>query len=127
MGPAEKLTEWSAMVVASELPPSTRNTLVDATADGIVAQIDGKETRVPWSAVEGIAAALVLDGQAPLFVLSAGLADGRSILLAEIEPGWTKVVASLHLYLPGVEPFTIWGPRLIAEPTVYELYPPMRQ
>ena len=107
----------------NDAPSTCRNTILGATADGIVAQIDGKETRCPWSVVEGIAAALVPDGQASLFVLSIGFTNGRSILLAEIEAGWTEVVAALHLHLADVEPFTVWGPRLLAKPTVYWLYP----
>ncbi len=111
----------------SNVPLTGRNTILGATADGIVAQIDGRKTRCPWSVVEGIAAALVPDGQASLFVLSIGFANGRSILLAEIETGWTEVVAALHLHLADVEPFTVWGPRLLAKPTVYWLYPHMPQ
>ena len=47
--------------------------------------------------------------------------------MAETEPGWTEVVAALPLYPAEVEPFTVWGPRLIAEPAMYELYSHMPQ
>ncbi len=48
--------------------------------------------------------------------------DGRVFILSETSPAWNEVVNLLHTHLDDVEPFTAWGPRLIAESTMIGVY-----
>ncbi len=104
-------------------PASTaRNFISGASADGLRVEINGAQSFAPWSTIDFISAAHVPRGQASFFLIGIEMNDGRVFMLSETEPAWSEVVDLLHIHLDHVEPFTQWGPRLIAEPADIVLY-----
>lgn len=112
---ANEMTEVSA-------PSGGRNTIVGIEDAGLRVSVGERAELRSWSTIDNITAALVPNGDASIFVLAVGFHDERVLVLAEMEPAWREVVESLHLYLPGGEPFAEWGPRLLQSPGVAMLY-----
>lgn len=112
---ANKMTETSA-------PSGGRNTIVGIEDAGLRVSVGERAELRSWSTIDNITVALVPSGDASIFVLAVGFHDGRVLVLGEVEPAWRKVAEPLHLYLPGVEPFAEWGPRLVQNPGVVMLY-----
>lgn len=112
---ANEMTEPSA-------PLGGRNTIVGIEDAGLRVSVGERAEVRPWPTIDVITAALVPNGDASIFVLAAGFLDGRALVLGEVEPAWREVIEALHLYLPGVEPFTEWGPRLVQHPGIVVLY-----
>ena len=100
------------------------------TEQSILFLIDGREEAAPWSSVTGISAGLVRRGRGDeqrVFVLALEAnPDGKSrvFLLAEIEPAWVPVTNLLHITLPGIAPFDVWGAELVNATAPIELWPP---
>lgn len=104
-------------------PVSTaRNFVSGATADGLRLEIDGAQSVAPWSTIDSISAAHVPRGETSFFIMGIEMNDGRVFMLSETEPAWTAVVDLLHLHLDDAEPFTVWGPRLLAEAAMLIVY-----
>lgn len=99
-----------------------RNYLASASSDGLAAVINGKPEMRTWSSITSADATLVEHGGSNIFVLALAFDDGRSFVVGEVEPAWPSIIEALHVQLPGVEPFSSWGPRLIDTPGVVSLY-----
>jgi hypothetical protein len=100
----------------------SRNVISAASTDGLVVIVNGAEQIRPWDTVTAASATTVERGDARIFVLAIVFDDVRTFVLAEIEAGWSQVVEYFHLCLPGVEPFSTWAPRLLAEQSVLDLF-----
>ncbi|MEG3147167.1 hypothetical protein U1839_21150 [Sphingomonas sp. RT2P30] len=100
----------------------TRNVIASASADTIAVEVNGREEIRSWDSVTSAGATFVNHGEAKIFVIAIAFDDGRTFVVGEIDTGWPQVIEFLHVGLPGVEPFTSWGPRLLAEPGVVALF-----
>jgi hypothetical protein len=100
----------------------SRNVITSATADGIVVQVNGRDELRPWSSVTSAGATIVDHADAKIFVLAIGFDDVRTFVIGEIEAAWPQMVELLHTRLPSVEPFSSWGPKLLATPGVVDLF-----
>lgn len=95
--------------------------LTSASADGLIAVVNGTAEMRTWSSITSAAATIVEHGGSNIFVLAIAFDDGRTFVVGEIEPAWPSIVEHLHVQLPDVEPFSSWGPRLIESPGVVNL------
>lgn len=100
----------------------SRNVITSVSPAGFGVQINGQNEFRPWDSVTSAGATIVDHGDAKIFVLALSFDDVRTFVLGEIEPAWPQLVELLHTCLPGVEPFTSWGPRLLAAPGVAALF-----
>jgi hypothetical protein len=96
--------------------------LMSASPTGLVAVVNGETETRPWSSIMSVGATIVEHGAANIFVLALSFDDARSFVVGEIEPAWASIVEHLHVQLPNVEPFSSWGPRLIENPGVVDLF-----
>lgn len=100
----------------------SHNFISSASADGLAVTINGTREFRPWDRVIAASATTVKHGPADIFVLAIVFDDVRTFVLGEIEAAWSQMVELLHACLPGVEPFTSWGPQLLTEPGVLNLF-----
>lgn len=100
----------------------SRNVISSASTDGVIVIVNGAEELRPWETVTAVSATTVEHGGARIFVLALAFDDVRAFVLGEVETAWPQMVEHLHVGLPGVEPFSSWGPKLLAEPGVLELF-----
>jgi hypothetical protein len=96
--------------------------LTSASPEGLMAIVNGETETRPWSSITSAGATIVEHGGSNIFVLALSFDDTRSFVVGEIEPAWTSIIEHLHGQLPGVEPFSSWGPRLIETPGVVSLF-----
>lgn len=96
--------------------------LTSASPAGLTAIVNGETETRAWSSITSVGATIVEHCGANIFVLALSFDDLRTFVAGEIEPAWTPVIEQLHLQLPGVEPFALWGPRLIETPGVVNLF-----
>ena len=95
-----------------------RNTIEDATAQGLVLQVDGTERVAPWAAILSVSAVMALvDGTSErrIPVLVFGIMDGadeRLFLVGEPEPMWERLTSILADFLPGIPSIDIWSAEL---------------
>lgn len=100
----------------------SRNIIASVSIDGLTVLVNGKEAFRSWHNITAASATTVKHGDANIFVLAIVFDDLRTFVLAEIEAAWAQMVELLHTCLSGVEPFTSWGPNLLAEPGVAALF-----
>ena len=105
-----------------------RNTIKGATAQGLVLVIEGREEPVPWSAVTGVSAGrakLHRNSETWILLLAFEMEwNGRArlLLVGEVEPAWLPLTAILHVALPEITPFEVWGAELVTATAPIELY-----
>jgi hypothetical protein len=96
--------------------------VASASPDGLIVVVNGKPEMRPWSSITSAGATIVEHNGSNIFVLALAFDDLRTLVIGEIEPAWTPVIEQLYVQLPGVEPFSSWGPRLIETPGVVNLF-----
>lgn len=105
-----------------------RNTITGATERGLVLEIEGREEAVPWSMVTGISAGrakLTRNSDRWILVLAVEVTlngTERVFIVGETEPAWLLLTAVMHIALPEILPFEIWGAELVAATAPIELY-----
>lgn len=99
-----------------------RNIISAASRDGLTVEVNGQNQLRSWDSITSVGATIVSHGEAKIFVMAIALDDVRTFVVGEIEPAWPLLIALLHVCLPEVEPFSSWGPRLLAEPGVVDLF-----
>jgi hypothetical protein len=100
----------------------SRNVISAASTDGVVVIVNGAEHLRPWETVTAASATTVERGDARIFVLAIVFDDTRAFVVGEVEAAWSQVVEHFHVCLPGVEPFSTWGPKLLEEQGVLDLF-----
>jgi hypothetical protein len=100
----------------------SRNVVISASAVGISVEVNGRDEFRSWESITSAGATLVKHGDANIFVLAIGFDDERTFIIGEIETAWPQMVELLHTRLSGVEPFSSWGPRLLAKPGITALF-----
>jgi hypothetical protein len=100
----------------------SRNVITSASTDGFTLEVNGEEESRPWKSVTSAGATIVKHGEANIFVVAIVFDDVRTFVIGEIEAAWSSVVELLHTCLPGVEPFSSWGARLLESPGVVNLF-----
>ena len=100
----------------------SRNIISSVSTDGVVVIVNGAEHLRSWNTVTAASATTVERGDARIFVLAIVFDDARAFVVGEVDAAWSQVVEYFHLCLTGVEPFSAWGPRLLARPGVRELF-----
>lgn len=105
-----------------------RNTIKDASEQELILVIEGCETSVPWSVVTGVSAGrakLHRNSETWILLLAFEIEwDGRDrlLLVSEVEPAWLPLTAILHVALPEIAPFEVWGAELVTATAPIELY-----
>ena len=105
-----------------------RNEILSATNNSLTLRIDGREEIVPWSIVTGVSAGRAkLDRVSEHWVLVLAFeaelqGQARLFIVGEIEPAWVPLTTNLHIALPDIEPFEVWGAKLINASAPMELY-----
>jgi hypothetical protein len=84
--------------------------------------VNGDTELRPWSSITSAGATIVEHNGSNIFVLALAFDDMRTMVVGETEPAWTPIIEQIHVQLPGVEPFSSRGPRLIETPGVVDLY-----
>ncbi|WBO24471.1 hypothetical protein [Sphingomonas abietis] len=88
----------------------------------------GRETMVSWAAVTGISAGrarpdLTSEHWILVLALEMQLPDREHLfVVGEIEPAWIPLTTNLHVALPEVAPFEVWGAAIITASAPIELY-----
>lgn len=122
MGPYPPALPRTDRAMATEDDLLSRNAITAASVDDIAMLVNGREEVRPWERITSVGATIVRHGPGSIFVLAIVFDDVRTFVIGEIEPAWPQLVDLLHTRLPGVEAFTSWGPRLLKEPGVANLF-----
>jgi hypothetical protein len=96
--------------------------LTSASPEGLTAVVDGKSEIRSWSSITAAAATIVEHVGSNIFVLAVEFDDGRTFVTGEVEPAWASIIEQIHFRVPGVEAFSTWGPGLIENPGVVNLF-----
>jgi hypothetical protein len=108
--------------VGNESELLSRNAITSASADGVSAEVNGEKSFRSWDCVTSVGATIVPQGDANIFVLAVVFDDMRTFVAGESEAVWPQMLDHLHASLPGIEPFSSWGPKLVAEPGAVALF-----
>ncbi len=104
-------------------PGMRRSTLVTAISEhGLDLEVDGVARFVSWSGINSVIAGVVGGKTGALFVLALEYEAERMVIVVETEAAWSDLTALLHISIPEIEPFSVWGARLAVEPDVLTLY-----
>ena len=113
------------------MPPwlSDRNSIAAVSEAGLVLAIDGAERRVPWAAIESVAAGSASIGDGEIFVLALDIDIDidennatRLLAVSETEKIWPELTRMLPIGLPAIDPFERWGAALVDKAGVITLY-----
>jgi len=99
-----------------------RNVILSASPSGITVQVNGKEELLAWDNVAMASATIVEHCGANIFALAILFDDVRTFIIGEVDAAWPQVIENLPSCLPSVEPFSSWGPKLLAEPALMVLF-----
>jgi len=110
------------MGTASEL--LSRNVILSVSAEGFAVRVNGAEEWRPWQSIAMVSVTITTNGMASIFVIAVVFVDEKTFLVAETETIWTQLVMLLDVCLPGIEPYAVWAPKLLAEPQVVTLFGP---
>ncbi len=107
----------------SSPPGMRRSTLVTAVSEhGLDLEVDGGARFVFWSGISSVVAGVVGGGTGALFILALEFEADRMVIVVESEAAWSDLTALLHISIPEIAPFSVWGARLAVERDVLTLY-----
>ncbi|WBO23858.1 hypothetical protein [Sphingomonas abietis] len=105
-----------------------RNRIIGATDRGLTIRVAGRETMVSWETVTGISAGRARPDRTSehrilVLALEVRLSNREHLfLVGEIDPAWIPLTTNLHVALPEVAPFEVWGAAITTASAPIELY-----